>query len=126
MCISIQHSAFPCHLFQRLGVENQVESSGFSSPVHSRGSGTHTPDSVTIDNMVRFIKFVTLSSYSLNYFCQKKNIRSQFEHTWIRGKNIQDYFQTYLYDNHNFQGSNKRHLMFAHVSTPAACRWAKR
>ncbi|XP_075528333.1 pre-mRNA processing factor 4 kinase isoform X1 [Dermacentor variabilis] len=38
-------------LLKRLGVENQVESSGLSSPVHSRGSGTHTPDSVTIDNM---------------------------------------------------------------------------
>lgn len=38
-------------LLKRLGVENQVESSGFSSPVHSPGSGTHTPDSVTIDNM---------------------------------------------------------------------------
>nr|XP_037283272.1 serine/threonine-protein kinase PRP4 homolog isoform X2 [Rhipicephalus microplus] len=38
-------------LLKRLGIENQVESSGFSSPVPSRGSGTHTPDSVNIDDM---------------------------------------------------------------------------
>lgn len=38
-------------LLKRLGVENQLESSGFSSPAHSHGSGVHTPDSVTIDNM---------------------------------------------------------------------------
>uniref|UniRef100_A0A2R5L9A7 Serine/threonine-protein kinase PRP4 homolog n=2 Tax=Ornithodoros turicata TaxID=34597 RepID=A0A2R5L9A7_9ACAR len=39
-------------LLKRLGVDNQVESSTFSSPVHSRHSGSCTPDSVTIENMV--------------------------------------------------------------------------
>lgn len=39
-------------LLKRLGVDNQVESSTFSSPVHSRHSGSCTPDSLAIDNMV--------------------------------------------------------------------------